>query len=164
MGASASLIPMNIDKETFQRITGGTFNDHLFDTYAIAGVISRDKLIELSQTRDCFLSHNWGPDTQGRDNHARVARISQGLKVKGFSTHFEDVKVEGSGMLVSLIDGVDKSRCIINFVTQFYMDCIGSKQSEGSDNCNLEFNYAIRRKSPQQMIVVIMEPHLKDKR
>ena len=58
MGASASLIPMQVDKDTFRRLSGGTFYDSLFDAHAIGGVITRDKLIEISKTSDYFLSHD----------------------------------------------------------------------------------------------------------
>ena len=39
---------------------------------------------------DAFLSHNWGRDAQGRDNHARVAKISKALQRRGISTWFDD--------------------------------------------------------------------------
>eukprot|EP00964_Phaeocystis_antarctica_P160473 scaffold132097_cov54-Phaeocystis_antarctica.AAC.2 len=32
---------------------------------------------------DCFLTHDWGEDEAGRDNHARVARVSKALKAEG---------------------------------------------------------------------------------
>ena len=39
---------------------------------------------------DCFLTHDWGQDEDGRDNHARVARVCVGLKAAGLRPWFDD--------------------------------------------------------------------------
>lgn len=59
MGGGLSSIPAQIDKETFRQLVGGSVNDSVFDANSTAGVMSRDKLIELSHQRDTMLSHEW---------------------------------------------------------------------------------------------------------
>ena len=33
-----------------------------------------------------FLSHNWGKDDEGRENHSRVRKLNEGLLSKGLKT------------------------------------------------------------------------------
>ncbi len=44
----------------------------------------------IHTTSDCFLSHNWGEDEQGRDNHARVKKVNDWLKDKFIETWFDE--------------------------------------------------------------------------
>ena len=44
---------------------------------------------------DCFLSHDWGKDEDGRDNHARVAKICAGLKAAGLRPWFDEERMQG---------------------------------------------------------------------
>ena len=39
MGGGISSIPMQIDKETFRKISGGSFNDEIFDANSVAGIM-----------------------------------------------------------------------------------------------------------------------------
>ena len=58
-----------------------------------------------------------------------------------------------------MIKGIDESVIVIVFVTQAYIDKVGSGNK--SDNCRKEFNYAARRK-PDFVIAVPMEPGVLD--
>ena len=46
-------------------------------------------------TTDVFLTHDWGVDKEGRDNHARVAYINDLLKKGGITTWFDSEKMTG---------------------------------------------------------------------
>ena len=48
---------------------------------------------EMALDTDVFLSHNWGKDESGRDNHQRVSLINKELKECGYETWFD----EGNG-------------------------------------------------------------------
>lgn len=44
---------------------------------------------------DVFLSHNWGEDIHGRDNHERVKKINKLLKDRGYKTWCDEEKMTG---------------------------------------------------------------------
>ena len=43
-----------------------------------------------------FLTHDWGKDAEGRDNHKRVSKINKALKERGLITWFDEDRMEGS--------------------------------------------------------------------
>ena len=45
---------------------------------------------------DVFLSHDWGRDSEDRDNHARVTAINTALKQEGFRTWFDSEQMRGN--------------------------------------------------------------------
>ena len=45
---------------------------------------------------DVFLSHNWGEDGSGRDNHRHVSFINQELKNMGYKTWFHEDEMAGN--------------------------------------------------------------------
>ena len=59
MGGGVSSLPLQMNKATFRELCGGILNDDVFDQYAHNGMLSRDKLIELSAQRDAMMSHDW---------------------------------------------------------------------------------------------------------
>jgi hypothetical protein len=135
-GISTSQIPMHIDKETFRKITGGTFNDPIFDDHAIDGVMSRDKLIELSSTTDCFLSFDrQQADCHGRSNMARVKRVQNALRARGIVCWLLEEQAPGcapdnagavfnanKNNITKICQGINNARCIICFVTTHYIN------------------------------------------
>lgn len=42
-----------------------------------------------------FLTHNWGNDAHGRDNHKRVSIVNENLKKAGFTTWFDSDRMTG---------------------------------------------------------------------
>lgn len=107
---------------------------------------------------DVFLSHNWGEDDQGRDNHARVAFVNQELKAQGLSTWFDDERMQGN-LLAKMCDGIDSARLVLCFVTQRYLEKVSSDDSR--DSCWAEFHYAQLRKGRSQMLACVMERGLR---
>jgi hypothetical protein len=51
MGSAASAIPPQVDLNAFRRLSGGggPAVDALFETYAVNGAISKEKLFEIAQ-------------------------------------------------------------------------------------------------------------------
>lgn len=159
MGAGASSIPMHIDKQTFRRLSGGTINDAIFDANSENGIMTRDRLIELSNMRDCFLSHEFGDDIYGRNIHQRVSRINQALKARGLITWFDE-SLPQRDLVAHVTTGINKSRSLVCFLTQSYIaTVIGNVNTE---HCNLEFNYTLSKKHPQYIIPVVFEEPLLD--
>lgn len=160
MGSAASTIPMNIDKETFRKLCGNNLNDPLFDLYSSNGLLSREKLFELAQMTDCYLSHDWGFDRLQRNNHNRTGAIGQLLHKKGLAIGFDNEQHQGN-QVANVASTIDKARCVAIILTQNYMDkCVGEISNE---KCALEYNYAIRKKGVEFCIPIVVDPHLLDK-
>lgn len=80
--------------------------------------------------------------------------INRMLKERGLVTWMDEEQMEGE-VVESMAAGIDSSKTCVVFVTKNYHDKVNS-DNEG-DNCRLEFNYAMGRKTPKQMISVVME-------
>ena len=108
---------------------------------------------------DIFLSHNWGKDELGRDNHQRVSLINKELKECGYETWFDEEKMEGN-IVKQMCQGIDQTKGIIVFITRRYLKKVNGE--DNSDNCKLEFNYASRRKTSSKMVAVVMDKSMHD--
>eukprot|EP01031_Cornospumella_fuschlensis_P023521 gene23521-28527_t len=74
MGASASVGLVAMDRDTFQKMAPDHYTLSLFNSIKDqSGMISPKRLSQFAlDAKDCFLTHDWGKDELGRDNHARV--------------------------------------------------------------------------------------------
>ena len=113
----------------------------------------------MTHSTDVFLPHNWGKDELGRDNHYRVSIINEELKKLGYQTWFDQECMKGE-IDNQMADGIEKTQGVIVFITKKYYDKVTGEKA--SDSCRLEFNYAVRTKTSSKMIVVVMEPDLRD--
>ena len=103
---------------------------------------------------DVFLSHNWGEDCSGRNNHQRVSFINQELKNMGYKTWFDEDEMAGN-LAERMSEGIDHTKAVIIFLTRKYYDKVNGENA--LDNCKQEFIYAIQRRTPAKMLVVVME-------
>ena len=67
---------------------------------------------------DAFLSHNWGKDESGRDNHARVLQLAEILIQKGLKIWIDATNMEGKDIENDMTEGIDSSRFVVVFATQ----------------------------------------------
>ena len=85
---------------------------------------------------DVFLSHDWSV-------HDKVKRINESLKKCNLVTWMDDDErglMHGS-LIKAMTDGIDRSTCILVFVTQNYMEKVDGKGKYGlNDNCKREFD------------------------
>lgn len=81
------------------------------------GYLSRDKLSELDKLTDCFLTHDWGKDELGRNNHERVAKVNDHLKARGLITWFDSERMIGN-IVSQMCSGIDFTQCMIVFITK----------------------------------------------
>lgn len=147
---------MQVDKETFRRYAGSAYNDALFDSIAVKGIITREQLLMLGQTTDCFLSMDWGNDCYGRSNKERVGRVYMELQRRGLSVKLEEGALLGTQRIVNAVcDSIDKTRCVVLFLTQAYINSV--ERGSALENCQMEYSYASRRKHEEQIICVAME-------
>ena len=109
---------------------------------------------------EVFLSHNWGDDDLGRDNHARVVKINDLLVDAGYVTWCDSEQMIGD-VVDRMVEGIDHTQAVIVFVTKRYMEK-RMTTANIQDNCKKEFKYAVRRHTEAKMIPVIMEPEMKD--
>ena len=59
-----------------------------------------------------FLSHNWGEDEGGRDNHQRVLLIDTELKRLGYQTWFDKYQMTGE-IHDKMAEGIEQAKCVI---------------------------------------------------
>ncbi|KAF0685614.1 Aste57867_22543 [Aphanomyces stellatus] len=161
MGSAASVdqLPDTCSKEECQTRYGDLFNETEWQKYAVNGTMTRDTLANaFADLTDAFLTHDWGTDGS---THKKVSTINKLLKARGITTWFDEEKMEGN-VKKQMIHGIDNARVIVVFVTQRYIDKVGGSNAE--DNCQLEFNYAARRKTASKMIPVLIDstPSLKN--
>ena len=108
---------------------------------------------------DLFLSHDWGKDESGRDNHYRVSLINTALKELGYQTWFDEERMEGN-IEEKMSQGIEQTKVVFTFITRRYHDKVNS--TNFNDNCKLEFNYASIKKTSSKMIAVVMEKGMLD--
>ena len=59
-----------------------------------------------------------------------------------------------------MTSGIDNAQCVLVFITRNYVEKVGS--SNANDNCQIEFEYARRRKTISLMIPVVMETGMRN--
>ena len=160
MGAAVSCddrLPAKIDLTTYQKLVGNSKEmEELFNKFAIDGCMTRDIFVEHARKRThVFLTHDWGKDETGRDNHERVAKVNDWLKANGVITWFDTDRMTGR-VVQTMFDGIDNCCVVVVFVTRNYIDKVGGKNGDG-DNCLKELNYADMRKTTKSMHVVVHE-------
>ena len=106
---------------------------------------------------DAFLSHDWGKDAHGRDNHARVAQLNELLKARGVRTWFDNERMTGD-IVAMMCDGVEKSATFVSCITERY---VGKVASATDDNCKAEFSHAVRRRTTRNILPLVMEERMK---
>ena len=109
---------------------------------------------------DVFISHDWGEDEQGRDNHARAGLLNDLLKAEGISTWFDAEMLPGGPINDSMCDGIESSSAVLCLLTRQYIEKVASKNPQ--DNCRKEFMHASRIQSADHMIAIVMEPGLRN--
>ncbi len=111
---------------------------------------------------DLFLSHNWGLDGEGRNNHQRVAMLNDALNRAAVETWFDNENLDGH-IDASMASGIERSQMIVIFITRAYMKKVAGKGLRGvEDNCYKEFSWSVRKKTAFKMISVVMESDMRD--
>ena len=161
MGASVSLdvMPERVTKAMVNELFPQGYDERQFDDRASKhddGCISKAQFADLISRTDVFITHDWGMELD-LDNHARVARINEGLKSLGLLTWFDSEKMKGN-IKDQMTAGIDKASCVVVCVTRRYCEKVAGNNAE--DNCKLEFMYASRRKTGSHMVPVVMEKRM----
>ena len=113
----------------------------------------------MTARTDVFLSHNWGKDEYGRNNHQRVSFINKKLKSSGYRTWFDEEQMTGN-IDEKMAQGIEQTKGVIVFITQRYYTKVNGK--DGRDNCQKEFLHASKIKTRAKMVPVVMEKVMRD--
>jgi hypothetical protein len=70
---------------------------------------------------DCFLTHDWGEDELGRDNHACVSKVYVRLKDAGLRPWFDEEFMRGD-VNKTMMDALGNSACAVVFITRRYVE------------------------------------------
>ena len=106
---------------------------------------------------DAFFTHDWGKNEDGTDNHEIVKKINEWMKRHGIITWFDEDCMTDN-IQWQMTDGVDKTKCVVVFITKNYLSKVG--KGETTDSCCFEFQYEHRRLKSSKMIPVLMEKSL----
>ena len=113
----------------------------------------------MSARTDVFLSHDWGKDEYGRDNHQRVSLINDELKARGYITWFDEEKLAGN-IDVEMAQGIEQTEGVIAFITRRYYEKVNGENAR--DNCQNEFQHASEIKTRAKIVPVVMEESMRD--
>ena len=113
----------------------------------------------MSARTDVFLSHDWGKDEYGRDNHQRVSLINDELKARGYITWFDEQKLAGN-IDVEMAQGIEQTEGVIAFITRRYYEKVNGENAR--DNCQKEFQHASEIKTRAKIVPVVMEESMRD--
>jgi len=107
---------------------------------------------------DAFATHAWSKDLLGRCTHTRVVLLVAGLKKRLIKCWLDEIQMTGD-IVAQMTQGIDDSSVVIVCVTQDYIKKVSGKGPKGAnDNCKIEFDYTMRRKGPEMVVPVVMEP------
>lgn len=104
------------------------------------------------------MTHDWGTDELGRNNHVRVSNMNKALQARGIKTWFDEEKLEGD-LVQEMERGVRFSQTVVVFITERYMHKLDKMEE---DNCKSEFLAATVMRGVKNMIFVVMEPRMHD--
>ena len=128
---------------------------------AVTGTHGTTRKHEKRQ-QDVFLSHNWGPNADNRDNHQRVCTIATGLRARGIECWLDQVMMDDD-LSNQMSQGIDECRLVAVFITDAYMRKVQGLGPRGlDDNCKSEFDYALRRRGVAKVVPIVMESGCKN--
>lgn len=160
MGAAASLTgPEEFDEAAINEITGGRFFPELYGKFKDSrGFVAKSVLLEeLRGKTHVFLTHDWGTDESGRDNHERVSRINDWLNNHNVVTWFDSQRMKGQ-IVQQMFRGIDNALIVLVVITKNYIDKVDGKSPSGQgDNCLKEFSYADVQKTTASMLAIVHE-------
>lgn len=111
--------------------------------------------------KQIFLSHAWGIDELGRNNHHRVKELAHKLRNHNYSVWFDDDDMIGN-IDKSIIEGINKCDIVIFCLTTKYSNKINNSiiNNIPNDNCYKEWNYTLFCK--KKILPAIMESSMQD--
>ena len=110
--------------------------------------------------KQLFLSHNWGKNLNGEDNHEKVKNINKILtNLYGWTTWFDEIDM-GWNLDGSMYKGITECDVVLVFLTQKYIAKIENNCLDftNRDNCAKEWNLINLKQKP--IIPIALESNL----
>ena len=106
--------------------------------------------------KDIFISHAWGNDSDGRDNHKRSDELFNTLKAKGYSVWFDTYDISGN-IDSCIMNGINNSKVVLLCLTEKYFNKINNAVHGQilNDNCYKEWNYSLFKQ--KKIIPLVMD-------
>lgn len=116
----------------------------------------------MCEIKDIFISHNWGLDSVGIDNHKKCKIIADELILRGYSVWFDENDMV-KNIDDKIMEGINNSKIVIVCLTEKYCKKIedGVRYQRINDNCYKEWNYTLLKS--KKIIPIIMEKDLMNK-
>lgn len=116
----------------------------------------------MCEIKDIFISHNWGLDSIGIDNHKKCKIIADELILRGYSVWFDENDMV-KNIDDKIMEGINNSKIVIVCLTEKYCKKIedGVRYQRINDNCYKEWNYTLLKS--KKIIPIIMEKDLINK-
>lgn len=107
-------------------------------------------------SKDIFISHAWGNDSDGRDNHKRCHELFNTLKKKGYSVWFDKYDISGN-IDSCIMNGINNSKVVLLCLTEKYFNKINNAVHGQilNDNCYKEWNYSLFKQ--KKIIPLVMD-------
>jgi len=145
-----------------QSLVDTFWRSHIVDSSEAPPSLRRAPSVEPAGGFSCFLSHDWGSDELGRQNHVRVKEVASALAASGLHPWLDEAHLEGD-VNQKMTEGIEHSACVVVFVTSKYIEKANGHGPNGlDDNCKFEFDYSLRRKGVAKCVTVVMEPRCRD--
>ena len=111
--------------------------------------------------KDIFLSHAWGKNEFGIDNHERCKQIYNKLISNGYSVWFDDYEMIGN-IDKNIMKGINSCKVVLICLTEKYVNKINNAVilNRPNDNCYKEWNYALFKN--KIIIPIIMEDKMRN--
>jgi hypothetical protein len=103
--------------------------------------------------RLAFLSHNWGSNEFGIDNHAFVRCVRDALEDRNVFVWFDEDNL-ADNIQDGMCRGIESCPVTVVFVTKKYM--IKTWEGDQTENCRRELQYAINRRLNANMIIPVV--------
>ena len=117
-----------ITKELFISLSGEIYTESLFNLIRNKdGIIEKDNFLSfVNKATDIFITHDWGIDELGRNNHERANKLNKALQKKGLRVWFDEESMNGD-IQAKMGEGIDYCGCLVVVITQRYMDKVAGK-------------------------------------
>tara|TARA_B100000035_G_scaffold305590_1_gene306597 strand:+ start:1063 stop:1854 length:792 start_codon:yes stop_codon:yes gene_type:complete len=111
--------------------------------------------------KDIFISHAWGINEEGKNNHESCKKICNKLISNGYSVWFDDYEMVGN-IDKNIIKGINGCKVVIICLTEKYINKINDAiiLNKPNDNCFKEWNYTLFKN--KIIIPIIMEEKTKN--
>lgn len=125
-------------------------------------ICSSDPVIFSSEKQfHVFLSHDWGDK---EFNHEKVNLICRHLQRCGLECWFDSMQLAEGTIIHDIYKGIDHSELFLVFVTKKYHRKLLQDEADVNvnDYCRLEFLYAQKMKTMENMVPIVMEESMLD--